>query len=483
MLKNINQFSLDRKDDPEKINKDLLGYIENFVEDKNLNQILNWISKETKVSLESYKCDSKLFIFNQFENINGKFNNKFKFYKLFFSTIKFILVLFYIRVFSTKKIKIQKFKLVIDDVDEFVNIDRYLTLNKLIDLILITKIDISKNFNYFKFSKGSKFLRNKDNKNNFKFIFNALYKTLILSINSKTNITPIISSILFKYFKYETIFSNIKSEYLLQERHYNTSAIKNEIFKKKGGRITASIQKNLIQLNGPGMFINCDLLLTLGKKSAENLKNYQCNVQKKIPVGSLFMESHFFTKNNQNSFPVYDLISFESNQIDTKFHSINENYFQDMYTHFEWIKKLSLKFPELKIGLKHKKTISDKKEIEMFKNSKNVSHLVNLQNETDSYHLGTKAKALCTWTSTLGYEFIGHGKDCLYLDPGGRNTAFLRNSKENSKIRVTDYEEFESKIINLIKNNTKIVEDTERENYCLESSSVSQKIIKAFEQF
>ena len=41
MLKNINNFRLIEKMIL-KNNKDLLGYIENFVEDKNLNQISNW---------------------------------------------------------------------------------------------------------------------------------------------------------------------------------------------------------------------------------------------------------------------------------------------------------------------------------------------------------------------------------------------------------------------------------------------------------
>ena len=78
---------------------------------------------------------------------------------------------------------------------------------------------------------------------------------------------------------------------------------------------------------------------------------------------------------------------------------------------------------------------------------------------------------------------IGNGKDCLYLDPGGRNSTFLRKNKENSLIRVTKYEDFESKIINMIKLDKKIVEDSLRENYCLNSQTVSRNIIKAYSQY
>jgi hypothetical protein len=484
MLKNINEFSLDRKKDPIKLNQELINYIDNFVKDDNFNDIISWISRATEVSSKSLSCDCKLFIFNQFENIKGKFNYTFKFSNIFISSLKFLFIMIYIRIFSTKKTNIKKTKLIIDDVDKFINIERYNHLNKLIDLILISKVDVGKNFNFYKFSKKTLFLRNKYIKNNLSFIFSIFFKSITLSIKLKTNIIPIIISIIFKYFKYETIFSNIKGDFLLQERHYSTSAIKNEIFKKKGGIITSSMQRNLIQLNGPGMFINCDLLLTLGKKSADNLQQYGCNVKKKIPIGSFYMEDQYYKKKDYNSFPSYDLISFESNQKDTKFHATNEIFFDDMYLHFEWIKKFSTKHPKLRIGIKHKNYITDQREIEMFKDLKNVSHLVNKRDdETDSYHLGAKAKALCTWTSTLGYEFIGNGKDCLYLDPGGRNTAFLRNSKENSLIRVTKYEDFELKVINMIKKGNIFVENSLRDNFCLKSTSVSENIIKAYDQY
>ena len=483
MLKNINQFSLDRKKDPEVLNKILINYIDNFVEDKKFASSIDWLSSEVQISSKSLSSDCKLFIFNQFENINGKFNSTFKFSRLLFSSIKFFFFFSYIRFFSTKKINVKKFKLIIDDVDKWINVDRYNNLNKLLNLIFITNYNVKKKINFFEFSFGSYFLRNRYNKNNLKFLSKIFFKSISLSIRLKTNIVPIIISIIYKIFKYDTIFSNIKGDILLQERHYNTSAIKNEIFKKKGGLIASTIQKNLIQLNGPGMFINCDLLLTLGKKSAENLVEYGCNIKKKTPVGSLFMEHHFYNKKHKNSFPIYDLISFESNQVDTKFHAVNNDFLEDMYLHYHWIKKLSIKYPELRIGLKHKNYISDKKELEIFKNSKNIFHLTNAGKENESYHLGAKAKALCTWTSTLGYEFIGNGKDCLYLDPGGRNSAFLRKNKENSLIRVTEYEDFEFKIINMIKLDKKIVGDTLRENYCLNSQAVSRNIVEAYSQY
>ena len=48
--------------------------------------------------------------------------------------------------------------------------------------------------------------------------------------------------------------------------------------------------KNILQFNGPGMFIFTDILFTLGKNSAEDLEILGGKVNKKVPVGSLAME-------------------------------------------------------------------------------------------------------------------------------------------------------------------------------------------------
>ena len=78
---------------------------------------------------------------------------------------------------------------------------------------------------------------------------------------------------------------------------------------------------------------------------------------------------------------------------------------------------------------------------------------------------------------TLGYEFIGEGKECLYLDPEGKNLGFLPESEDNNLIRVTKYEDFKLKIFKLMNKErlNKVLE--KKDNYCLKSDKVSENII------
>ena len=68
--------------------------------------------------------------------------------------------------------------------------------------------------------------------------------------------------------------------------------MKSEIIysKKMVEFVCAITQKNILQFNGPGMFIFTDILFTLGKNSAEDLEILGGKVNKKVPVGSLAME-------------------------------------------------------------------------------------------------------------------------------------------------------------------------------------------------
>ena len=48
-------------------------------------------------------------------------------------------------------------------------------------------------------------------------------------------------------------------------------------------------------------------------------------------------------------------------------------------------------------------------------------------NSSHSYDYALNAKVVCTWQSTMGFELLSLKKPCIFLDPGGRNTAHLPN--------------------------------------------------------
>ena len=150
--------------------------------------------------------------------------------------------------------------------------------------------DNKKKYNVFRFDRYKHCIKDEYIKNNIFIILKLFFTTLICSVNNKNNLFPIIDNIYKNYLIYESLFKQVKAKYLIQERHYNSNEIRNYLFKKNGGICCAITQKNILQFNGPGMFIFTDILFTLGKNSAEDLEILGGKVNKKVPVGSLAME-------------------------------------------------------------------------------------------------------------------------------------------------------------------------------------------------
>ena len=79
------------------------------------------------------------------------------------------------------------------------------------------------------------------------------------------NLFVVYPSIVLEYCRYKTLFNSYQSDYLIQERHYNTNPIKNYLFKNSGGIATTSIQKNLIENDHLFYYIDIDYMFTLGQ--------------------------------------------------------------------------------------------------------------------------------------------------------------------------------------------------------------------------
>ena len=482
-MKKIQNFYVDRNKSIIEINKDLMFFIENFSNKQELSELLNWISVKTKISVKSLKLDTQKFVFDRFVNIKGKFNNSFLKKKIFYDSIKFITIFYYIRLFSKKIKKQYNCELIVDDISNNTSPDRFEKLNKLCKTIFVSTIKLDKKYNTFLFRKYMNCALDKNITNNLIFYLFLFFKTFYCSFKIGSNLFPLISRLILFYLKYETVFRSINSKFLIQERHYNTSAIKNEIFHKHGGKICSSIQKNILQINGIGMYIYSDILFSLGEKTASMVEKLGGEVKKILPVGSLFMERNLFDRKFDNDFFSYDMLVFASDHT-SNFHSGYNSYYSDYYLHFEWIKKFSKEHPNFKIGIKLKKILKDRKVKEIFSNTKNVKFLVDKSSDwSDTYFLGKKAKSLCTWSSTLGFEFIGYGKECYFLDPGRRNISFLPNEEYLTLAKVKEYNEFRDKVLKLIKGekNHEIIKN--KKNFCFNSNDVSEKILKNFRNF
>lgn len=75
-----------------------------------------------------------------------------------------------------------------------------------------------------------------------------------------------------KIIKYETVFQKFQAKFLIQERPYTTSAIKNYLFKKYGGKKTCCTQRIIFHLGSTSFYINSDILFSLGNETAKILE-------------------------------------------------------------------------------------------------------------------------------------------------------------------------------------------------------------------
>ena len=115
---NIQNFFLDRSKCLKVLNQELKNFIKSFINNHEVNLLLFWISSNINISTNSLKSDTEIFLFKQFINAKGKFNKSFSLKKIFIDSIKFLLIFFYIRFFSTKKNDEFKCELCIDDISD-----------------------------------------------------------------------------------------------------------------------------------------------------------------------------------------------------------------------------------------------------------------------------------------------------------------------------------------------------------------------------
>ena len=468
-MKNLNNFFLDQNKAPEILNRDLREYLDNFAKNHKIMDFLDWISNKTELPVSDLNHDTKQFLFNNFSKKNNKFSKKFKFRYVIYSSIRYLFFLIWIILYKNNKKDVTNHaEILIEDINSEDEIKRLSLLKNHFKKTLFVTSFKPKGINNFYLFKKYKNLNFKTYRTSRLFL-GCLIKSILLSIRLKTNLIDISFHLLKLNLKYNSIFTNIRGEYLLQERHYNTSSIKSYLFKKYGGKKYSVLQKNIAQLLGPGTYCTADYFFSLGNKTSELAVVSGGKFKKIYPVGSLFMEARYFNENETN-IPKLDLINIASNV--KNFLDGNENFLKNWYLHFEWVRKFSDEFPKYKIAIKLKEDQLqyDKKFLKIFEKS-NVKTI----KSPHSYHMAFNAKAICTFSSTMGFELIGNGRDCIFLDPLNCNTSFLPKNEIHNLIKVTTYEDFRKDIIEKVTNKISN-KNYNKSDYCLNSEKTSKRI-------
>ena len=256
------------------------------------------------------------------------------------------------------------------------------------------------------------------------------------------------------------------------------SSIRNYLFKKNGGKTTACIQKSLKVYGSWDLFHDTDILFSHGKGSFLNDNFLGNEIKKIIPVGSLSLEQYWSKKAKVKTLN-FDVVNLGCNIL-SNFEDIlkDKNFKNEYYEQFNWLVKLSKKFTQLKIGIKHHANLKlhDEKEIKIIKNSR-VERIVkdNSKDINRSYNIAIQSKFVCSWCSITAYELLSLGKPCFFLDPNGTNESFFQKDKANDSWRIKTYEEFEKRVVQLVYEN-KIIKINNSDYFCLDSKNVSNKI-------
>ena len=477
---NIKDFRLNRKKNILELNKDLIKYINSLVVDETFDLFIKKSANFLDLKKETILNETKGFIFENFINRYGKFNEKISnsHLRYFLTNIIFLI---YVFAFSKKKPDIRKKYDLVVDLTKNTQYDYFDKIAKKIKTIFILdKKD--QRFNYFIINKFSNYTISKKTNSFFSFQLFIL-KWFYFSYKERVNFNYILFHFFKLYFRNHSIFQNIEAKFLIQERYTNTSPIKNEIFKNYGGILSTVIQRNIFQRNGPGMFMYTDVVFSLGKETCRILEDLDGEVKEIYPVGSFFMEKNYFDRPqltiNYDLIKKFDLLIIAAPHI-WDFISGYDGYYNDYYLHFEWIRKFATENPSLNIGIKHKDKLENPKEIEMFKNTKNVTYIVDQTKWKDSYLYANLAKSVCTWSSTLGHELLSIKKECYYIDPNYNNKSFIPDYEFYKPLRLNTYEKFAKTVKNQIKGEKNMIILNNSDQFCLNSENVSQKIVEFF---
>lgn len=477
---NLNNFLISKKDPIYKQTIKLKTFIDRKVKEKNFRIFICHISKLFEIPEGIIEYDVKKYLSQLHDFKKGKFVKIFKFYNVFFSSIIYLSTIIFIYLFSKKNnLPKEKVEIIFDEIMSIEQQQRILKLAqkfKSFKTISDNKLDGSKNnFVFFKYIGSNKKLFNKRFLNLFIYNFFLLHK---LSLSEKTNLFPFITMLVKRIFKYETIFSYIYGNYLFQERPYTTSAIKNFLFKKHGGKKTCCTQRILFHLGSTSFYINTDILFSLGRKSHSGLRLTGSKIGKIVPTGSyVFFLKWLKTKKRKTQ--KFDIIYLSGNN--TPSYSIDDKYIQNYYESLNWLKRFNYEYPCYKIVFKHHENnyFHDRKELDILDTSsiKRISGPTKPGEKNYSYGYAINSKVRLTWCSTMGYELLGHNYKCYFLDPNHENIGFLHDEKYNKKFRIKSYHDFKKIVLNDL-NNKKIKSIINPYDFCTKSQNVLKIIYK-----
>ena len=449
---NIKEFRINQDLDSLNNVKKIKDSINTFVNDKPILNLSRNLSNILEIPEEILKKKLKQVLYSQFD-----YYNKTPKFKLDFKIIKSIKYLFFFLtlILFKKNIKIKnesrtKVDLILDDVDRQHVVEIFgKILSSYKKPLILTNGSFKNNYDlnnqsiFLDINKSifsCNILRNKTLKS-IKFVFNLF----VFSFKKKIDLLKIYFTVFYSAIKYYKIFSIYETNVLLHDRIYHSCAIRNFLFKKKGGKRTVCFQSHIAE-GTISVFSDIDILLKFGKEKSteEKLRLLGGKINSSASIGSLRMEQSLKDHNLLKKIKPIDILISGINI--ANWVGTSNNMIKDYYEHIKWIAKISKKFPNLKILIKHHPNYrGDAIEDKILKDC-SVERIIKSSDGLNSYHYIMKSNFIISFGSTMILEALSLEKKCFFLDPGNKNSTFFENLGYLDKIRISDYKKLEDLI-------------------------------------
>tara|TARA_B100000989_G_scaffold50276_1_gene33245 strand:+ start:21901 stop:23388 length:1488 start_codon:yes stop_codon:yes gene_type:complete len=476
------KFKHFREDDFQITSDKIYNLINDFSESEQLSGFYNYFRKKYDLPEHVIKQTLKQYLAKSYLFKSSRFKENLKLKKIPMSIFKYS-SLIYGLFFFKRSIKIKKFKIIIDYLASSSELKRFTKLINLFGsknvLCILRNVEIKEDENLNYTTYNIKNFRDLNILYLIKSIFYELsygiWLVIYISFKNRVNLLPISLRIIHDYLAFKSLFNSYYAKLLLQEKHYNTEPIKNYLFKKSGGVLTSSLQKNIIQSDPIFFYIDIDTLFTLGESGYERIFNYGGKIKNIKPVGSLFMEYYWFDnkKEIKKKFDIV-IIGINTSNAYERLDSYN-SFMEDYYSLYNWAAKFSKENLDLNIALIHHAS-SGRDIIE--ENILKDSNITVLNKNLNSYEVVFSSKIAITYGSTMGYELNGHNFPTFFVDPELR-CSFLPKYGENciDKMRLKTYKDFKNILKNAIENRENYIFTKLNQNkFCMNSMNVSNQI-------
>ena len=510
-MENINNFQIDKQKDAYQNILSVKRATEKYVNQESITSLL-------KNYGDLFSCPAEVLSFKAKQILSSKFNYKIGKFKVNFNFLSAIkdflivsLVIFVLKIFKKKLVQ-EKYDIILDDVE---HINQLFTFNKLLTkfnkpIIFTKKIFFNNNSELQKIRiKFSNFFLLDETSSNLSIIGFLRINLKILRVSKINNINLFLffKPILFSILKYNYLFKKYHAKFLVHDRFYRTCPIRNHIFKKNGGKKICLTQIHLLE-SSISMFADIDILLSFGDENISKKKFIDLGgkVNKSYPIGSINMESLFHEEEKNKLKENFDIVFIGLNLHNWTYVSdkINKNFYKTI----EWLKQISLKYPNYKILIKHHPSWwGDPKETNIIQNS-NIRTLVRKKDpskfnyifnnnffskykiffenifigknsiyykKNESYHFLTQSKLNLSFGSTMIVEGISENRSSYFLDPNLENSAFFQGLDHLNSLRISSFDQLEKLIVEKISEDN-VDTNIEKEKICLKSDDVSNRI-------